>query len=575
MKSHTVLDIFCGAGGFSEGFRQQGFSIVRGVDRWQPAIDTFNHNFNLSFSKKNILDLRKSIKEIEDLPDTEIIIGSPPCVSFSHSNLSGKADKKSGVLLTEIFLRIVAVKKFKKNSKLKAWLMENVANSTNYLNNYYTFKDLNLTHWAKKNNLSPDKKAIILEGNQAVVNSAEYGSPQKRYRVISGELIVKSGSKLVNGHLPVPPKTHGEQNTQNELPNFYTVSCIKNGLPTPNSLKSDRLFRDPQYPTIELKVSDLTDHFYDTGLYKCEWEYSEYSKTNHPYMGKMSFPENEDRPSRTITATKIGSSREAIIYRSEFNRVGDGEFRTPTVREAACIMGFPTTYQFTGSESTKWRLVGNAVCPSVSRAFAKQLRSCLNMVPITENIVQLSAKLEGITNLNTYSAKVFDTPPKKNKNARFRRQPFKDGNMTVTLSNYNIKTKESTTGKWFTSVQYGTGEGFPIYNFPDDIYHTLEPILRGFNKGNEFIEIINNGFSEMVPKTEDFQRIYESRDITSQHLGPAELVLEVSRIIKDLGIGDEKFVQNGTTIFTGKQSVPLKQVFALYAINKIVFIANS
>ena len=88
--------------------------------------------------KKNIKDFRKSIKEIEALPDTEIIAGSPPCVSFSHSNLSGKADKKTGVLLTEIFLRIVAVKKFKRGSKLKAWFMENVMNSTNYLNDYYT-----------------------------------------------------------------------------------------------------------------------------------------------------------------------------------------------------------------------------------------------------------------------------------------------------------------------------------------------------------------------------------------------------------------------------------------------------
>ena len=52
MEKFTVLDLFCGAGGFSEGFRQQGFDIVLGVDNWQPAIDTFNHNFNLTCSVK-------------------------------------------------------------------------------------------------------------------------------------------------------------------------------------------------------------------------------------------------------------------------------------------------------------------------------------------------------------------------------------------------------------------------------------------------------------------------------------------------------------------------------------------
>ena len=112
----TVIDFFCGAGGFSEGFRQQGFKIVYGIDNWEPAIKTFNHNFFLDCSTKNILDFESSIQEIEKLPDTDIIIGSPPCVTFSSSNKSGKADKSLGVRLTEVFLRIVAVKKYQQNS---------------------------------------------------------------------------------------------------------------------------------------------------------------------------------------------------------------------------------------------------------------------------------------------------------------------------------------------------------------------------------------------------------------------------------------------------------------------------
>lgn len=46
-RNLTVIDFFCGAGGFSEGFKQQGFDIIQGVDNWKPAIDTFNHNFCL------------------------------------------------------------------------------------------------------------------------------------------------------------------------------------------------------------------------------------------------------------------------------------------------------------------------------------------------------------------------------------------------------------------------------------------------------------------------------------------------------------------------------------------------
>ena len=127
MRKLTVIDFFCGAGGFSEGFRQQGFEIIKGVDNWKPAIETFNYNFGLNCEIKSMLDYEESIEEIEALPDTHVILGSPPCVNFSNSNKSGKADKSMGLRLTEVLLRIIAVKKHKPNSILKAWFIENVA----------------------------------------------------------------------------------------------------------------------------------------------------------------------------------------------------------------------------------------------------------------------------------------------------------------------------------------------------------------------------------------------------------------------------------------------------------------
>lgn len=143
MDNITVIDLFCGAGGFSEGFRQQGFEIINGYDYWKPAVDTYSHNFGKDKGVLlNILDLTENIDLIEALPNSDIILGSPPCVSFSSSNRSGKADKSMGVTLTETFLKIVAVKKFHPESKLKAWFMENVTNSTNYLAREYNFQDL-------------------------------------------------------------------------------------------------------------------------------------------------------------------------------------------------------------------------------------------------------------------------------------------------------------------------------------------------------------------------------------------------------------------------------------------------
>jgi len=560
-----VIDFFCGAGGFSEGFRQMGYKVVYGYDNWKPAVKTFNHNFKLNCESKNIIDFKSSIAEIEKIPDTEIIIGSPPCVSFSSSNKSGGADKSLGVELTEIFLRIIAVKKHKPNSILKAWFMENVVNSKRYLQTAYTFKDLGLQEWASNHRISPLKIAIDLYENSAVINSADYGSFQARKRVISGEIIKKQ--KLI-----IPKKTHSQDGVDNKKP-YQTLGLMKQKLPNPFSAFSSKIVEDPQY---ELKIvqSLLTDHFYDTGVYKVEWSFSRFFKVNHPFMGKMAFPENESKPSRTITATKIANSRESILYPSELKRKGDGEYRLPTVREAAIIMGFPISYQFSGSEGTKWRLIGNAVCCSVSRAFAGIVLDELKINYPPKLAVTFSPILKGIINLNTYKVKSFENPPVKKKGARFRRHPIKDGNMTVTLSNYNIEKNDKYLGKWYTTIQYGNGKGFPIQHIEDEFYKKLNNTIKSINGGFEFLKIINNGFSEKIGNSTKLQELYEKQDSDGEFIEPTELVEKIRFLLERLNIPETTMLQK-ERIFLFKESVPLKQIFALYAINKISTIANA
>lgn len=568
MDELTVLDLFCGAGGFSEGFRQQGFTIVMGIDHWKPAIDTFNHNFDLDCKVQNMLDFLHSTERIEALPNTTVIIGSPPCVSFSHSNRSGKADKSLGLQLIKAFLRIVAVKKHQRGSQLKAWFMENVTKSIAHLADVYTFHDLGLGDWARANRKRATSVAIRMADHSIVINSADYGSPQARKRAISGDII--RSCRLV-----VPPRTHREPEdlTAPQLPVHRTLGMIRAHLPSPIAPLSFRQFADPLYPGLILSSALLTDHFYDTGLYSCEWKNSRHLKVNHPYMGTMSFPENETKPSRTITATKIGTSREAIIYRSEYGRNGDGEFRTPTVREAATLMSFPASYQFLGSEGAKWRLAGNAVCPSVSRNFAATVRSAMGLPLMTEPIVRRMPKLKGVKNLNTFKKAVFNDPPVRNAGSRFRRHPFKHGNITVTLSNYDITNKDDTDFRWMTSVQYGNGDGFPTMNFEDERFRDLEPVIRSFQNGQRFIEVINNGFSERIADATLMQTMYEHQQDLENYLEPTKLIERLATII-DQYATKEAFEQQTQVIFPNKRSVPQSQIMALYGINKICTVAN-
>lgn len=567
-KKLTVSDFFCGAGGFSEGFRQQGFEIVAGYDNWRPAVDTFAFNFGEGKGYlRDILDFELNADAIDALPDTDIIIGSPPCVSFSNSNRSGKSDKSLGIKLTKSFLRIIAIKKHKPNSVLKAWFMENVAKSIQYTSKDYSFNQLGLKNWARNNGYDPNSKAISLTENHFKMNSADYGCPQKRIRAVAGEIIKTN-------KFYVPETTHRAYKESRNLPDHLTLGLIKSKLVKPNSIRSNKIVADPLYPEIKIKLHQLTDHFYDTGLYKSHWHNSYYMKRNHPFMGKMSFPENETKPSRTITATNIGTSREAIIYKSEYERIGDGQFRIPTVREMACLMGFPITFQFLGrGESSKCRLVGNAVCPPLSRALAKMVRKELELRDFVPKFSSKKIDVSGINNLNSFEEKRFHLPPIKNKGSRFRRHPFKYGNITVSLSNYDI-TANVSTGKWLTSVQYGNGEGFPSNNYPNNFYKKLEPIINGFEGGKHFLEIINNGFTGKIASGRDLQKMYEQQLSFGSYLEPTELVTEVARIIDRFNFEKADLEENIHHIFFYKKIVPKKQLLALYAINKICSIAN-
>lgn len=569
MKQHklTVIDFFCGAGGFSEGFRQKGFEIILGLDHWKPAIDTYNYNFNLNCEPKNILDYSNSITEIENLPNSDIIIGSPPCVSFSSSNKSGNADKSLGVELTKTFLRVIAVKKHQPNSILKAWFMENVVNSKRHLQTTYSFKELGLKEWALKNKINPTLVAIDLKKNTAIINSADYGSLQARKRVISGEIIK-------HGKLIIPETTHSEDFLKGKQKHL-SIGKFKCMFPHPFSKLSNKSIIDPQYQ-IKIAQNKLTDHFYDTGIYKVEWKFSKYWKTNHPFMGKMSFPENENKPSRTITATKIANSRESIIYKSEFNRVGDGEYRLPTVREAAIIMGFPITYQFIGTENNKWRLVGNAVCCSVSKAFANIVLEELKIKNSPHLVLNENININGITNLNSFKLKKFNKPPVKKQGARFRRHPIKDGNLTVTLSNYDIeKNSKTAEGKWFTSIQYGTGKGFPIQKVNDKFFEKIEEFIKELKGGSAFLKYINNEFTHKIGSAKELQYLYEKQISNKKIIGPTDLVDLVQELIEKFIVDKVEVNQDKFKIFKYKDIVPISQIFALYAINKISTIANN
>lgn len=96
-----VLDLYCGAGGFSLGFEAAGFDIVAAVDEYPRHVVTHSYNFpdcNVYCDKVSKVQLPPYMK-------FDVIIGGCPCQSFSQGGKQDPNDPRSQELL--IFLSLV------------------------------------------------------------------------------------------------------------------------------------------------------------------------------------------------------------------------------------------------------------------------------------------------------------------------------------------------------------------------------------------------------------------------------------------------------------------------------------
>jgi DNA (cytosine-5)-methyltransferase 1 len=528
----TVADFFCGAGGFSEGFYQEGFNVVFGLDCWKPAQITHEHNHpTCKTICMNILDIQTD--QIDTIvPDTDIIIGSPPCVSFSNSNVSGKADKTLGLQLIHQYLKIVLYKQTKPNSKLKYWIMENVPNSLEFIKDKYTASELGL---------DPSLPDLNIHCKNILIAS-DYGSPQSRKRAIVGNYILPELSTI--------PPTH--------------MNIIMNALGPPlHSTKTT--ITDVSFP-ITLNVNDVTDHFYDSEIPK-EWaDKAKRLKIDHGFMGKMDFPDRTDRLCRTIMATESYCSRESIILQKENSHA----YRAPTIREIACLMGFPIDYQFIGTNSnSKHKQIGNAVCVHLSMALAKAMKREMNVELVKKERVLVKAHF----NLNDLTTPLFanyTSSPKKMKSKFHIHVPYlKINQLRVELDNITSDFDNSTF-KWRCILHKGSGKKALQTQLSNTI---LYPIISSQNTFQEF----NIWLEELKFHVYD-SYIFQEKNCNiatacEMHYSPTELLHQISSKIKELNIKDEVIEVPDLDIAfqsSKKNEYSLEILYSLYSLNAIV-----
>lgn len=316
-----AVDLYSGIGGWSLGLRLAGVEVVASYEWWQPAIDTHNGNHDGNLSA---VDIRRL--ELQDLPsDIDLVVGSPPCTEFSYSNRGGKGNLSEGMKDLVKFLEVV------EHLKPRYWALENVPRVAEVLER--GFKDPeHVLH--RFNKLQPQIK---------IIDFSDYGAPQSRKRCIAGNIPFN----LIEDYRPLlPRKTLGD--------------VIR-------AVAAKDIVEDPVWGTL-LPASALTEMQTEAALNGEELRMNREAKTYHPVYNNMAFPDALDVPARTVTATCTRVSRESIVISDP---IVQNSFRRLTIRERACLQGFPITYQFYGkSFAEKAKMIGNAIPPTFTYLIA-------------------------------------------------------------------------------------------------------------------------------------------------------------------------------------------------------------
>jgi len=297
-----VASLFAGAGGLDLGFKRAGFQIVWANDNEEDSCATYATNIGDHIICDDIENI-----DLSTIPDVDIVIGGFPCQGFSVAN-TGRSVDDSRNILYKTFVATV------KEKQPKYFLAENVKGILS-LAKGQVFK-LILKEFEEQGYVC----------RYALVNSADYGVPQRRERVFIWG--VRKDLDTIHVDFP-PPRTH-------ENSHISIGEALKD-IPDPD------------------KENSLENHVY-----------SAFKLKFNGYIGHRKI--DPDKPSPTITARGDKKGGAVIIHHPNNER-------RVTCREAALIQGFPLDYKFEGAMTSVYRQIGNAVPSQLAEAVALHIKT--------------------------------------------------------------------------------------------------------------------------------------------------------------------------------------------------------
>lgn len=303
---HKVVSLFCGCGGNDRGmiggfrynkklYKKLPFEIVYANDIDEKAIDTYKENFG----SKNVFCRDICDIEAQDIPEHDILVGGFPCQSFSTVNPTKDPYDDRANLYKEM-VRVAEL------HKPKLIVAENVKG----------FMTLNKGSIFKR--VKEEIENLGYSVYSSLLNSADYGIPQKRERVI--------------------------------------MICVH------ESIEKEWEFPKPTTPNRDVPLS--------IAVPKLRIEDEKYYFSKRAVEGMKNAKKNMKRglwqdlsePCLTITShlAKVSlNSRDPVLLVDPDSEL----YRRFTPREAATIQSFPNSFKFVGSEGDAYRQIGNAIPP--------------------------------------------------------------------------------------------------------------------------------------------------------------------------------------------------------------------
>ncbi len=376
----TAIDLFCGAGGLSEGFSQAGFDVLAGLDYDEAAGETFAAThpgakfIGGPIQRVSADDVLKAANLRRGQVD--VLIGGPPCQGYSvYNHQRGVDDPRAG--LFKEYLRIV-------EGLRPQWLvMENVTGITS------------IADGGIVREIRSGMGGLGYRVQMKVLRAEEYGVPQERRRVIF------IGTRTENPiYFPAP--THGPG-----LADYVTVwDAISDLPPLRNGEDADgQAYASAAKNEYQRQLRGQSTVVRNHSAPRLT-PINEQRMLHIPAGGSWRdipidlLPNGMKRARRSDHTKRYGRPRKSDLACTILTKcdVHWGAFIHPiqnrsfSVREAARLQAFPDNFVFRGSRTEQYVQVGNAVPPMLGKRVAESIlvsAGCLEDDRVVSSLEQI------------------------------------------------------------------------------------------------------------------------------------------------------------------------------------------